>query len=204
MKKLVVMSMLVLGMASMANAALKDGFIFHVGGLTAPTEITIGPSDVVELDLGLASGWNTKGFTLQYDLSNSQAELICNGATWGPANGHPGLSNIAFPTVFDMPGNASIQLPQQVKITAGQLTSQAVAGPQTLMNELYLHCLEGTDVVLTIKVTASTYINNTKLSTANVDGFPILHTLTIHQIPEPATIALLGLGGLLLRRRKKQ
>jgi hypothetical protein len=27
-------------------------------------------------------------------------------------------------------------------------------------------------------------------------------TLTIHQIPEPTTIALLGLGGLLLRRRK--
>ena len=30
----------------------------------------------------------------------------------------------------------------------------------------------------------------------------ILDTITIHQIPEPITIALLGLGGLFLRRRK--
>ena len=30
----------------------------------------------------------------------------------------------------------------------------------------------------------------------------IVDTLLIHQIPEPMTIALLGLGGLLLRRRK--
>ena len=30
----------------------------------------------------------------------------------------------------------------------------------------------------------------------------LVDTLIIHQIPEPATIALLGLGGLLLRRKK--
>ena len=31
----------------------------------------------------------------------------------------------------------------------------------------------------------------------------VLDTATIYQVPEPATIALLGLGGLLLRRRRK-
>jgi hypothetical protein len=31
----------------------------------------------------------------------------------------------------------------------------------------------------------------------------LLDTIIIHQVPEPATIALLGLGGLFLRRRKK-
>ncbi len=198
MKKFLVF-LLVLGLASAANAALKDGFVFTLNGEAAPDEITLLPSQVVELDLELATGYNTKGFTLQYDLSNAQAELICNGAS---RTDLPGLEDIEFPTAFDMPGNASIQLPQQVKITAGQLTSPAKVGPLVLMEGLYLHCLEGTDVVLTIKVAASTYINNTKLSTANTVGFPILKTLTIHQIPEPATIALLGLGGLLLKRRK--
>jgi len=34
------------------------------------------------------------------------------------------------------------------------------------------------------------------------DAVTVLDTLTIAQVPEPMTIALLGLGGLLLRRRK--
>jgi hypothetical protein len=31
----------------------------------------------------------------------------------------------------------------------------------------------------------------------------LLDTLTIHQVPEPTTLALLGLGGLLALRRRK-
>jgi hypothetical protein len=31
---------------------------------------------------------------------------------------------------------------------------------------------------------------------------PEVHGMIIHQIPEPATIAVLSLGGLLLRRKK--
>ena len=34
------------------------------------------------------------------------------------------------------------------------------------------------------------------------DGMQIVDSIVIHQIPEPMTIALLGLGGLFLRRRK--
>ena len=33
-------------------------------------------------------------------------------------------------------------------------------------------------------------------------GWGVVDTLTVHQIPEPMTLALLGLGGLFLRRRK--
>ena len=29
-----------------------------------------------------------------------------------------------------------------------------------------------------------------------------IYTVVIHEVPEPMTMALLGLGGLLLRRRK--
>ncbi len=34
------------------------------------------------------------------------------------------------------------------------------------------------------------------------EGMNIIDTITIHQVPEPITMALLGLGGLFLRRRK--
>jgi len=35
------------------------------------------------------------------------------------------------------------------------------------------------------------------------DSLTVLDTLTIHQIPEPMTLALLGLGGLFVLRRRK-
>lgn len=43
---------------------------------------------------------------------------------------------------------------------------------------------------------------STKLNLYASDGVKLLDQCTISVIPEPATIALLGLGGLLLRRRK--
>ena len=36
----------------------------------------------------------------------------------------------------------------------------------------------------------------------NLDGYDVGPALSVHVIPEPMTIALLGLGGLLLRRKK--
>ena len=51
MKKLLVL-MLVLAMASLANAQL----VFTLNGEPQPDEITILPSDIIELDLELAAG----------------------------------------------------------------------------------------------------------------------------------------------------
>lgn len=43
---------------------------------------------------------------------------------------------------------------------------------------------------------------STRLTLYDSDGVTVMDQCTIAVIPEPATIALLGLGGLLLRRRK--
>jgi hypothetical protein len=57
-----------------------------------------------------------------------------------------------------------------------------------LVDEIIFHCTGGGDTVLTL-VTADLQV---------VEDIQI-----IHNIPEPMTIALLALGGLLLRRRKQ-
>jgi len=187
MKKLLIF-MLVLGMASLAQADLvglsfsvtmPDGTYYE----DQPDEIWIEPSDTIKLDLLLDVGHNCWGYSLGYGLSNAQAEFIRTNET-------------IWPAPFELPGGWSIPCtPQYVEFSGGQLFGNALNGPQTLMDRLYIHCLEATDVVLT--VTAYDY--------TEVDGESILgiiHTLTIHQIPEPATMLLLGLGGLFLRRRK--
>ncbi|MHC4575644.1 MAG: PEP-CTERM sorting domain-containing protein [Planctomycetota bacterium] len=57
-----------------------------------------------------------------------------------------------------------------------------------LIDDIVFHCEGPGDVTMTL-------IFN--------DFTTVFDTLTIHQIPEPATLALLGLGGLFLMRRRK-
>ena len=202
MKKLLVL-MLVFGLASIANAHL----IFTVNGLPQPEEIMLDVCQTIELDLELSGpGYpypddypehlqpeNITSYKITYLLSNDKAEFITNG-TQRPELGE--LSDIEFPTAFDFSGKVSAQELGLVTISAGQFVSGPVEGYAVLMNELYVHCLELGDVILEVWAEAGTIIN----------GEPVvglLHTLTIHQIPEPATMALLGLGGLLLLRRRK-
>ena len=191
MKKLLVL-MLVLAMASLANAQL----VFTLNGEPQPDEITILPSDIIELDLELAAGHNISGYQLMYQLNNSQAELIIDAASQDPPL--PGLSDIQFPWASffagKVNGSETESGGQWVEITANNFSP---ATPTVLMTDMYLHCLEATDVILTICVSGGTVIDGVELELGKE-----MHTLTVHQVPEPMTIALLGLGGLFLRRRK--
>ena len=56
--------------------------------------------------------------------------------------------------------------------------------------------------VLDAKELQSTLAGSTETIWLIDGGMNILDTVTIHQIPEPITMVLLGLGGLFLRRRK--
>ena len=183
MKKLVVFIMF-LGLASTAHAVLYTGGLdFTLNGETQPAEIWLEPSQSVKLGLELLDGHDILGYTLDYVLSNETAELLAGG--------------IEFPTVFSFPGSAVVGGAQNVTITAAQFLVPAVEGPSVLMTELYIHCLGPGDVLLEIIAQAGTTINGEA-----IDPGTVIHALTIHQVPEPATTALLGLGGLLLRRKK--
>jgi hypothetical protein len=153
-----------------------------------PAEITIVTSELITLDLHLATGEDILQYQLKYELSNEQAEFLVDGVVF------PWESIAAGKLNYD--GDGAII--SWVEIMASNLFS-AADGPLDLMDGLVIHCLDTTDVILTVTVSENTEINGEVIPIDTV-----LHTLTIHQIPEPATMALLGLGGLfLLRRRSK-
>jgi hypothetical protein len=182
MKKLLVL-LLVLGMASLANAAL----VLSINGEEAPGEITLMTSETIVIDMHLTAGQTNFAYDVAFVLSNAQAAL-----DW---------SEITFPTEYFFAGALIGQPnPQEVRVSASQfMAGTDIVGPAVLVDGLLLHCEEATPLRLDLIVMdgAGTVIDGQ----AQVTG-TILDSVTIMQIPEPASMLLLGLGGLLLRRRK--
>jgi hypothetical protein len=65
-----------------------------------------------------------------------------------------------------------------------------------------IQCTGPTDLVLSI-INGAGALGSTSVETDLTTVPTFGGDITIHQVPEPMTIALLGLGGLLLRRRRK-
>jgi len=186
MKKLLAL-VLVLGLTSLASA---DLVLTVDGNPVTQGQITISPSQTIELDLELTSGENILQYDVAYVLSNAQAELTLPNQT-------PPYYGLSFPAVFDMKSSVTgMPTAQYVEIMGGQMSSPALVGPQVIMQGLILHCLEATPVDLTVVVVDLTTVDGLDIPIGTILG-----TLHITQIPEPVTIALLGLGSLFLRKR---
>jgi hypothetical protein len=178
MKKLLAV-ILVLGMASIANADL----VLSVNGEVAPDEITIATSDIITLDLMVTEGTITGG-QVEIVLSNPQGELL-QDAVWFPDNAS-----------FMFAWYVMAQDSSHIEITGGNFGP--VAAPLVIMDGLLFHCVEETEVIIDLHVTGDTTIDGESVPIST-----ILDTITVTQIPEPMTVALLGLGGLFLLRRRK-
>jgi len=185
MKKLLAL-MIVLAMAGMANAAL----MISVDGVVDPqdTDIEIYPSDEVIIDVHALAHEGYFGGVL---FVNGPATLVGAGGTlWGDG----AIRDIIQPELQDwIDGMAGMGYPGITSVVEFQLVD--LVDPYDpipdglVMDGIVLHCLAEGDVIVGLM---------------DGDDFAILDEVVIHQIPipEPMTIALLGLGGLLLRRRK--
>ena len=188
MKKVLAL-LLVLGLVSSASAALQ----ISVGGDKEPvdSEISIPVSGHLILDI-----WTTAAISV--GEGETYYALACD-TTMGSISGGYAKEPYASDTTLtltiddDAVGYGWVPLPTGengvyggVFSTGGEIPSGAV-----IFDGIDFHCEKlGDATVKLYEVTSSWQIGT------------LLDSVVIHQVPEPMTIALLGLGGLFLRRRK--
>ena len=207
MKKLLIL-MLVLGITSAANAVIVGSYSLYVN--TAPpsptyvpgewvegvdSEVVLYPSDTLWIGVhnsvaGVAGATQKDTFMLGIiqpaegpsDTSWTEQWLVYKPPL---VAGAPVPENIYY-GIQDYFGDGSLIVDMwQLNLTDGNPATLQGVG---ILDAKELHCDFGPseDTIILLNMTSGV----------------IEDTLLIHQLPEPMTIMLLGLGGLLLRRRK--
>ena len=164
--------MLVLGITSMATA----GLTLTVNGLPAEdSTIVLNPSDVIMIGLyNDGSVDKTIGYlTIDGGPGSWTGAYVINNP---PASGNASTYAYLYPYPSALNGFVFLN----ADADPGHINGIGILG------EFEFHCDDIGDVLISYNDSAT----------------GLMDTLIIHQIPEPMTIGLLGLGGLFLRRRK--
>jgi len=186
MKKLLIL-MLVFGITSVASAALQ----ISVNGDKNPvdSQINIKPSDHLVLDI-----WTDAAIPLgtyfAIVVDTTKGSITTNQWTKVP----PYNSSDYDLSLYDNAANPEYGFPGlppgENGVWGGILVyAAAIPAGATLYDNIDFHCVDYGDAII--------HMYETDFATSW-----LVDTVVIHQIPEPATMLLLGLGGLLLRRRK--
>jgi hypothetical protein len=186
MKKLIVL-LGVLAIASTANATLQ----ISVNGIKEPvnSEIWAEPSVPIHLDIWTDADIAPQvGETYWALAAQTTGAAISGGIILEP---YASDETLTIKIDDDARDFGWVPLPEGENGVWGSVFSTGGSIPvdATIYDEILFHCQGPGDVTVTL------------YETDFVNSEPI-DSVIIHQIPEPATVMLLGLGGLLLRRRK--
>jgi len=190
MKKLIVL-MLILGVTSWANAAL----LISVDGVVDPpdSQVTLVESQHAVIDIWSDGGEPQSPVAVALIVQDkgmldaTNAQMLYQGSL-------SDVYNIEEPELSDwIAGLAECGYPGVTSVVLTELADGAVPPlPITegkVVDLIDFHCTGEGEAILTLLDPD--------------DPTHVYDTQVIHQVPEPATIALLGLGGLFLVRRRR-